>query len=404
MHDHPVLIFTALLIFVYGLFSKLSERSVVTGPMIFMAIGVLVSPMVLGLFELHIKAGPVKLLAEVTLVIILFVDATQIKLDDIKQSKKRVAARLLGIGLPLTMLLGILLAIPLFESLSLWAIALMALILSPTDAALGQAVIKSPQTPDTIRRAISIESGLNDGIALPPIFLCIAVLAVAQGVNQHMDSGWGIFMFKQLTIGPLIGILIGWLGGRAIEFFSGIDWMDPLFHRLAVASLAILAFVFAELVHGNGFIAAFCGGLFLGVKSDNIRETMQEFGEAEGLQLSLFVFLIFGMTAIPIASQIWSLNHLIYALLSLTVIRMIPVFISLTGTGFDLKTKLFIGWFGPRGIASVLYLLIVIDELGVKGNETILSVIVLTIMLSVILHGLTAVPFTKILSKKTVNN
>ena len=399
MHDHPVLIFTALLIFIYGLFSKLSERSVITGPMVFMAIGVLVSPMVLGLFELHIKAGAVKLLAEVTLVIILFVDATQIKLEDIKQSKKKIAARLLGIGLPLTMLLGMLFAIPLFESLSLWSIALMALILSPTDAALGQAVIKSPKVPEDIRRAISIESGLNDGIALPPIFLCIAVLAVAQGVSQDLDSGWGLFMLKQLTIGPIIGIAVGWVGGRAIEFFSNIDWMDPLFHRLAVASLALLAFVFAELIHGNGFIAAFCGGLFLGVKSENIRETMQEFGEAEGLQLSLFVFLIFGMTAVPIASQVWSLNHLLYAVLSLTVIRMLPVFISLIGTGIDFKTKLFVGWFGPRGIASVLYLLIVIDELGVKGNETIMSVIVLTIMLSVILHGITAVPFTKALAK-----
>ncbi len=401
MHDHPVLIFTALLIFIYGLFSKLSERSVISGPMVFMAIGVLVSPMVLGLFALHIEAGAVKLLAEITLVIILFVDATQIKLSEIRQSKTKTAARLLGIGLPLTMLLGILFAIPLFDSLSLWAIALMALILSPTDAALGQAVIKSPQVPENIRRSISIESGLNDGIALPPIFMCIAFLAVAQGANQHMDSGWGIFMLEQLTIGPIVGILVGLLGGRAIEFFSSIDWMDPLFHRLAVVALAILAFVFAELLHGNGFIAAFCGGLFLGVRSENIRETMQEFGEAEGLQLSLFVFLIFGMTAIPVASEIWSLNHLLYALLSLTIIRMIPVFISLTGTGFDLKTKLFIGWFGPRGIASVLYLLIVMDELGVAGNETIMSVIVLTITLSVILHGITAVPFTKLLAKNS---
>ena len=400
MHDHPLLIFTALLVFSFGLFSKLSERSVVTGPMVFMTIGVLVSPMVLGLFDLHIKAGSVKLLAEVTLVIILFVDATQIKLNEIIQSKKRIAARLLGIGLPLTMLLGMLLAIPLFESLSLWSIALMALILSPTDAALGQAVIKSPQVPENIRRAISIESGLNDGIALPPIFLCIAVLAVAQGLSEHLDGGWGVFMFKQLTIGVLIGAMVGWLGGKLIEFFSQINWMDPLFHRLSVASLAILAFVFAEFLHGNGFIAAFCGGLFLGVKSEHIRETMQEFGEAEGLQLSLFVFLIFGMTAIPVASEIWNLNHLIYAILSLTVIRMLPVFISLTGTGFDLKTKLFIGWFGPRGIASVLYLLIVIDELGVSGNETVLAVIVLTIMLSIILHGITALPFTKMLAKK----
>ena len=396
MHDHPALIFTALLIFAYGLFSRLSERSVITGPMVFMGIGILVSPMFLGLFDLHIKAGSVKLLAEVTLVIILFVDATQIKFADIKHSKKRIAARLLGIGLPLTMLLGVLFAIPLFNSLSLWAIVLMALILSPTDAALGQAVIKSPYVPADIRRAISIESGLNDGIALPPIFLCIAVLAVSQGLQEHIEGGWGLFMLKQLTIGPIVGILVGWFGGKAIAFFSDIDWMDPLFHRLSLGSLAILAFVFAELLGGNGFIAAFFGGLFLGVKDVAIRERMQEFGEAEGLQLSLIVFLIFGMTAVPVAAAHWTINHFMYAILSLTVIRMVPVVVSLTGTGLDLKTKMFIGWFGPRGIASVLYLLIVVDQLGVAGNETFLSVIVMTIMLSVILHGISAVPFTKI--------
>ncbi|MEW5058269.1 MAG: cation:proton antiporter [Cycloclasticus sp.] len=400
MHDSPLLILTALLVFIYGLGSKLSERSIVTGPMVFMTVGVLISPVGLGLFELQLQADSVKLLAEVTLVIILFVDATQIKLSDIRKSKQNIALRLLAIGLPMTALLGLLVAIPFFESLSLWSLLILALILSPTDAALGQAVIKSPHVPSDIRRAISIESGMNDGIALPPIFLCLAALLVEQGVSEQMEGGWGLFMLEQLLVGFLVGASVGWVGGRAIEFFSKIDWMEPLFHRLVVGALAILAFVFAELIHGNGFIAAFCGGLFLGVKSDSIRETMQEFGEAEGLQLSLFVFLIFGMLAIPMAMGEWSLNVFVYALLSLTVIRMLPVFISLIGVDLDLKTKLFIGWFGPRGIASVLYLLIFVDELGVEGNELLLSVIVTTIMLSVLLHGITAVPFSKALSRK----
>ena len=400
MHDSPLLILTALLVFIYGLGSKLSERSIVTGTMVFMTVGVLISPVGLGLFELQLQADSVKLLAEVTLVIILFVDATQIKLSDIRKSKQKIALRLLAIGLPMTALLGLLVAIPFFESLSLWSLLILALILSPTDAALGQAVIKSPHVPSDIRRAISIESGMNDGIALPAIFLCLAVLLVEQGVSEQMEGGWGLFMLEQLLVGFLVGASVGWVGGRAIEFFSKIDWMEPLFHRLVVGALAILAFVFAELIHGNGFIAAFCGGLFLGVKSDSIRETMQEFGEAEGLQLSLFVFLIFGMLAIPMAMGEWSLNVFVYALLSLTVIRMLPVFISLIGVDLDLKTKLFIGWFGPRGIASVLYLLIFVDELGVEGNELLLSVIVTTIMLSVLLHGITAVPFSKALSTK----
>jgi len=272
-------------------------------------------------------------------------------------------------------------------------LVLIALILSPTDAALGQAVVKSEKVPERVRRWISIESGLNDGIALPPIFACIAILSLGVGGS---DEHWILFLLQQVILGAAIGGVVGWGGGSLVSICSDKGWMNSTFQRLISGSLAVLCFAIAEHFHGNGFIAAFAGGLLLGssTKSDQICERIQEFGEAEGQQLVLFVFLIFSMVMVPQAASHWDINAWVYAVLSLTLIRMLPVAISLLGKKLEIGTILFIGWFGPRGIASVLYLLLVVDILGIEGYERILSVIVLTVLLSVFAHGVSAVPIS----------
>ena len=393
MTEHPAIIFAALMIFSYGLLSRVAERSPVTSPMVFVAMGIAVGPLGLGLFEMEVRGELIHVLTEVTLVLVLFVDASTIDLKQLIRDRA-VPIRLLGVGLPLCMLLGTLLAYFLYPELNIWMLVLMALILSPTDAALGHAVVKSEQVPERVRRWISTESGLNDGIALPPIFACLAVLAAGSaGSGEHR---WVLFLVQQIVFGMLVGGLVGWVGGILVDACSSRGWMNGTFQRLACGSLAILSFAIAELVHGNGFIAAFAGGLLLGygTKSDEVRERIQEFGEAEGQQLILFVFLIFSMVMVPHAVEYWDGRAWLYAILSLTVVRMVPVAISMIGTKLGMGTALFIGWFGPRGIASVLYLLLVVAELGIKGYETILSVIVLTVLLSVFLHGVSAVPFS----------
>jgi len=399
MHDHPALFFAAVLVFLFGLVSRLSERSPVTAPMFFMAIGVLVSPIGLNLFNVDFEAESTKVLAEITLIIILFVDASMIHFTRLGQLLSGIPARLLGVGLPLTMLLGGAAAYWLFPEVNIWLIAMIALILSPTDAALGQAIIKSPHIPERIRESVSIESGLNDGIALPPIFLCIAVLI--EGQSALDESGqWATFMIAQLTLGPIVGGVVGWLGGKAVDSAAHRGWSEPTFQRLSAISLALMAYAFAELLHGNGFIAAFFAGLLLGAKTPTVRERIQEFGEAEGQLLSLFIFLLLGLVMIPVAAEYWDMKMLAYAILSLTVIRMVPVAISLVGSGLDKFTVLFLGWFGPRGIASILYLLIAVGDLGLEGYESALSVIVLTVLLSTILHGVSAVPLSNIFKNK----
>jgi sodium/hydrogen antiporter len=390
LHDYPVIIFAALLVYVFGLFSKLAERSPITGPMIFVAVGILSGPLGFGWLEVTVNAELVRVMAEITLVLILFIDASLIDLPALIRSRG-LPLRLLLVGLPLTMGLGILLAWPLFPGLSIWLLALIALILSPTDAALGQAVVKSESVPKWMRQAINVESGLNDGIALPPILLCVAVLA--EDPSRQLGSGfWSAFVRSQLVYGPLVGAAVGWLGGRLVDRAARFGWMNDTFQRLASVALAMLAYAGAEEVHGNGFIAAYFAGLLLGVRSHEVRERLQEFGEAEGQQLALFIFLLFGLILVPMALPYWDLRAWMYAVLSLTVIRMLPVALSLIGSGIDRPSVGFIGWFGPRGIASILYLILVVGKLGVQKLGYVLSVVVLTVLLSVFAHGVTAVP------------
>jgi NhaP-type Na+/H+ or K+/H+ antiporter len=291
------------------------------------------------------------------------------------------------------MLFGTGLGVLMFDSVSIWALALMALILSPTDAALGQAVVKSEDVPGGIRQSISVESGLNDGIALPPILICMALLGAEAGDHE---GAWLGFVIKQVTLGPVVGLAVGWVGGSLIQTMTDRGWMEETFQRLSALPLAILAFAFAETVGGNGFISAFVAGLGLTMATaESVRHQVQEFGETEGTQLILIVFLIFGLVMVPFALQYWGLPELIYALASLTILRMIPVAISLTGAKLDWRTIAFIGWFGPRGIASVLYLLMAVAAIGIAGHEQVMSVIVLAVTISVYAHGISAGPLSR---------
>lgn len=394
MHHHQLLILFALLIFAFGLISRFAERNSVTGPMVFMTVGILGSSLVFGFVHATPDMGPVKLVAELALTLVLFIDATMINRGLFSGGSRRIPVRLLLIGLPLTMILGTVVGVWMFDDVGIWAIVLMALILSPTDAALGQAVVKSEGVPIEIRQSISVESGLNDGIALPPILIAMALLGAEAGDHE---GAWLGFVLKQITLGPIVGLAVGWLGGKLMQKAFDKGWTEETFQRLSALPIAILAFAFAETVEGNGFIAAFVAGLGFthAITTQSVRHHVQEFGETEGMQLILVVFLIFGLAMVPAAVPHWGVTEWVYALLSLTVLRMVPVALSLTGLKLDLATVAFIGWFGPRGIASVLYLLMAVAAIGLEGHERIMSVIVLTIMISVYAHGISAVPLSK---------
>lgn len=390
MLEHPVFLFSLGLIFAFGLISKLSERSIVTAPMVFVTAGILLSLVLPDHIKDNVDAPWVKIVAELTLILVLFVDSSTLDLQALMKDKQ-LPIRLLLIGLPLTMIAGILVAVGMFPGENIWMLALMALILSPTDAALGLAVVTSERVPLRIRQTINVESGLNDGFALPPILICLAVLA-----GDASSTNWGLFTLHQFVFGPAVGSLVGWGGGKLLEAASKRGMMNETFQRLASLSIAVLAYAGAEVIHGNGFIAAFCSGMFLGTHRKIYRERIHGFGEALAQILVLIIFLLAGVILVPLAWPYWDITSLAYALLSLTVIRMLPVAVSLRGTGLDFKTVAFLGWFGPRGIASVLYLLMAVLQIGGAGHERMFAVIVLAVLISIFVHGMSAVPFSKI--------
>lgn len=397
MHEHYLVVFMAILILGYGLFSKKAENSIITPPMIFVLIGLLVSFFDLELMREGPKGPFVKPLMEFTLVLILFMDGSTVDLKSLMKEKS-LPSRLLGIGLPLTMILGALLAMPLFPEIPTLSLVMMAFILSPTDAALGQAVVTGDQVPRKIRQTINLESGLNDGIGLPPILVCIALLSGSSG--EGFDSQyWLMFIAKQLILGPIIGIVIGFASGKLLELAFKRGSITHAYQMLASLAIPVLAYAGAEYLHGNGFISAFTAGMFFGTSVTALRDRVKEFGEASAQVMILFIFLLFGIILIPSSYPHWDWKVLLYSILSLTVIRMLPVAISLIRSKLDLKTILFIGWFGPRGIASVLYLLMAIITLGPEGNEKIVSIVSLTVLLSIFLHGISAVPLSGIFKR-----
>jgi len=274
--------------------------------------------------------------------------------------------------------------------------ALLAAILAPTDAALGTSVLADKSVPLNIRQGLNVESGLNDGIALPAVLFFACFLNMA---HQSGDENWLKFLSLQLPLGPLVGITVGWIGGHMIARATEKNWMTEEFQGVAAIALAVVAFAFAETVHGNGFIAAFVCGLTYGNLHVNYSKFLHEFTETESQFLSYLTFFFFGALILPEALPHINIQMIGYALLSLTLVRMLPVAIAMIGTGYKLPEIGFMGWFGPRGLASLLFALLILEDLDVTQAEFIQTIVAMTVLLSIILHGVTAAPISRVFGK-----
>ncbi len=380
-------------VILFGLVSKRLEGTMLTAPMVFVIFGLVTGEAVFGAANLEFDHEFIRGLAEITLILVLFSDASRIDLKRLRRDHD-LPVRTLLIGMPLTILLGLVLALAIPLGLGLWEAALLAAILAPTDAALGQTVVASPLVPPRIRQALNVEAGLNDGIALPVVLL-FASLASAAHAGAGEERDWLTFGAMQITLGPIAGIVIGGVGGWLIDRCAARGWMRGTYEGLAILGLAPLAFAGAEIVGGNGFIAAFVAGLVFGNRMRARSACIFQFAEAEGQLLTLLTFLIFGSAILPEAWGNFGWMALLYAVLSLTVVRMLPVALSLLGAGVRPPTTLFLGWFGPRGLASMLFALFVLAESEIPAAAQILAVTILTVTLSILLHGVTAAPAAK---------
>lgn len=384
----PSVAIAAALVVAYGVVSRRLESTLVTGPMAFVAAGLLLGDGGLGVLDLGIDEEGVRTLAEATLVLVLFVDAIQIRLPRLVH-EAQLPARLLTVGLLGTVALGTIAALPLFD-LELWEAALLAAVLAPTDAALGQAVVTNRAVPVRIRETLSVESGLNDGIALPLVTL---FLGLAAG-QETVLSGPGIVSFvgMQLGVGALVGATVGFLGGTMIDRAADRGWIDGVFRQLSTFAVAVCAFALADVLGGNGFIAAFVAGLSFGQVARAHCPGASDFAEDEGQLLTMLMFLVFGASIAGPALMGASFQVVLYAVLSLTVVRLVPVALSLVGTGLSTPTLGFVAWFGPRGLASILFAVLILEEAAIAVEGQIVTIVSWTVLFSVFAHGMSARP------------
>ncbi len=387
-----VLVGVLICIFVYSLLTKAISKTILTLPIIFMVIGYLCAvPLEMAAEPETLDEGA-RFLAEITLVLVLFTDASHVRFMSLRKYVG-VPARMLVVGLPLTIGLGMVVAYLLSPESGLAMALLTAAVLTPTDAALGQTVVSSKDVPEHLRQTINVESGLNDGLVLPFVLLG-AILASATMEGAHTD-GLAMSAMMQILLGPLVGLAIGWGAAKAMDVAQDKELIAEAAGGVAFLAVAFVAFIGSEIIGGNGFIAAFVAGMVFGNTYRHEIHFIGEFMEGVGQLLTMFAFLIFGALLLPDGLEHMTWGAVVLALLFLTVVRMLPIFVSLMGTGLALREKLFLGWFGPRGIASILFTLIMMDEFDFPGEEELLACVSMTVFLSIILHGISAAPLSK---------
>jgi NhaP-type Na+/H+ or K+/H+ antiporter len=377
------------LVFAWGTLSARLERFDMTAPIVFTVAGLLLTHGPLTPLGVTPGSEVVKVLAEATLALVLFSDASRVGLHQLR-ADLGLCLRLLGIGLPLAIGLGTLLAFILPGVSDIWLALLVGAALAPTDAALGAGMMVNPAVPARIRRLINVESGLNDGIATPFVLVAIAGAATA----EHAASIGPGAAVAELAIGLLIGIAVGGGGGWLVKVGSRRGWVAEGFAGPAVLGLALCSYATSVALHGNGFIAAFTGGLAFAAAGRQAARLVP-FVEETGTMLSLLVWLMFGVVAVVPALTGLTWQTVLYAVLSLTVIRMLPVAVALAGARLGWLTVLFVGWFGPRGLASVVFGLLALEDLAGPVADPAVTVIAFTVLLSVVAHGLSADPLAR---------
>jgi NhaP-type Na+/H+ or K+/H+ antiporter len=386
----------ASLAFLYAIVSARVDRSWLSGPILFVAAGFLLGPAVLGVVEINIQADGLRLLAELTLAMVLFADAANANRSRILK-RPGVMERLLLIGLPLTILLGFAVAWALFPGLGLIELGLIAATLAPTDAALGKPVVTNPGVPGDIREALNFESGLNDGICVPVVVLLVT-LAIGTEIEGTTATHALRIVVEELGIGLGAGVAISLMASIILHHAFAARWVGEDWYDVIVVAIAVACFMAAQALGGSGFVACFAGGLVFSAPK-GVKHVLLRGAEGAGSALALMTWIVFG------AGVVWQMSDritgasILYAALSLTLVRMLPVYLSLTGSSLSSADRLFVGWFGPRGLASIVFGIIVLDA-DLDGADTVLATIVCTVLLSVVAHGVTANPLIQAFSRR----
>ena len=378
--------------------SKRIEGTMISLPMLYTLFGLAIAVIFSDRIQLNHESPVVEFIAELTLVLVLAADSSRMKLRNLWRYHN-LPLRMLLIAIPLTFVMGTLVGSFIFDDLTIWVLAILAVTLAPIDPSLAESAVENPKVPSRIRQALNVEGGMDDGITLPFLLLFISLeLSSEIGGSSEVFLGFAV---KHIVFGILAGIIMGYLGSKFISWGKNSGWMSSQFQKLSWIALVLLAYGVAEAVEGNGLIAAFLFGVISGNRVDSEEsERLYRYAEVENTFLMMLTFIFFGAVMLYPALEHIDLATIIYAILSLTLVRMLPVAISLIGTKLRRESVLYLGWFGPRGLASILYVFTIFGAESITGQETVFNVVMITIFFSVFAHGISAAPLTNWYAKR----
>lgn len=378
---------TALLIFAIALvvavlLSELADRSVLSMAVLFLAAGFFCGPGMLEFIDFQATDPVVQRLAELALFSILFSDGMRLDLRDLA-AKWRLPVRALVVGLPLTLfgtaaLAHFVAGLPWLEAL------LVGAILSPTDPVFAAAIIGRQEIPPRLRHLLNVESGLNDGLALP---IVLALMALVSHETLHVGGLAG-----ELALGVVLGVAVPWAGCRLEQsrFFSVRKSYEPLF----AFSLGLLVLALGFLTHANLYLAAFAAGITIATVRSDLRDEFHQFGEIVAELLKLAALLVFGVLMSPQFFAAVPLSGYVFAALALLAVRPAAIAIAMLRSGLGWRENITAGWFGPKGFASVIYGLLIVQA-AVPGADRMFHLVAVVVVGSMVAHSSTDVLFAR---------
>jgi NhaP-type Na+/H+ or K+/H+ antiporter len=368
----------------------------ITAPLAMVVAGVALTAGSDPVFTIDLETSSFEHTVEVVLAILLFVDATETP-GGIFGREPKLTARLLGVALPLTLLAALGVGFLLLPGTGFWMLAVLATVVVPTDFAPAAALIRDRRVPARLRDLLNVESGLNDGLIAPIFLFCLAA-AKAQD-SSHIAVTALADAVPAVLVAIAVGTVVGFVGGKLLSRSWRRHWTQPTALRLGVAALPLLTYGLAIVLHGNGFVAAFVAGAFFALATRELPEDALNLTEDVGMLLSLVVWFIFGRAINQVAGGItWRVAW--YAVLVVTVMRIVPVMLSLLGTSISRRDALFLGWLGPRGLATIVFGLLAFVELTGADADLVADVMVATVVLSIVLHGLSYGPLAALYGRR----
>jgi NhaP-type Na+/H+ or K+/H+ antiporter len=378
----------SIVLIAFAAVSRRVRGTAITAAILFTGVGFVLGSEVLDTIGSGLVVGDIRLLAELTLALVLFSDASG--LDTRKLSHEAgFPARLLGVGLPLTIVFGSGFALWLFPELLFFEAIVLAVLLAPTDAALGQTVVSDQRLPSRVRQGLNVESGLNDGVCVPLLFAAVAFAELEEAPT--FEGEIIIDLIKEVGIALGVGVAVAMAVGFVVTTSKRSGWLEDAWAQVVPMAAAAMAYTATAELGGSGFIAAFVAGLIYGrrVGPATAHSTTRLMEEVGGV-LSAVTFFVFGAIVIGFGVPDLDLTTIVYAVLSLTAVRMVPVALSLIGSGATFPTMAFTGWFGPRGLATIVFMLTIIEESNLPGTDRIVQVATITVLFSVVAHGASA--------------